>query len=102
MGKLLVLAALACVACRALTGNWPWALWRNSERSQKEAQARGLLGLGRGATRIEIAEAHRRLLAKVHPDRGGSNEAVHAASAARDVLLARIGRIEPEAEIGPK
>jgi hypothetical protein len=26
----------------------------------------------------------------VHPDRGGSNEAVHEANAARDLLLARL------------
>ena len=94
MGRLLVFAALACVLCRALTGRWPWALWRASELSQQEAQARALLGVGRTVTRVELSEAHRRLLTQVHPDRGGSNEAVHAASAARDLLLARLNRIE--------
>ena len=94
MGRLLVFAVLASLLCRAVTGRWPWALWRESELSQKEAQARSLLGLGRSATRSEIAEAHRRVLVQVHPDRGGSNAAVHAASAARDLLLARLNRIE--------
>ena len=60
------------------------------ERAQAEAQARALLGLGREARREEIIDAHRRLIAQVHPDRGGSSEAVHRANAARDLLLARL------------
>ena len=35
---------LGAVACRVLTGHWPWDLWRQSERAQDEAQARALLG----------------------------------------------------------
>jgi len=94
VGKLVTLLLLGALVCRALSGSWPWELWQKSEQSQKEAQARALLGLGRQATRQDITEAHRRLLARVHPDRGGTNEAVHAANAARDVLLARVDRIE--------
>ncbi len=94
MGKLLLLVILAGAACRMLTGRWPWELWTWSERSQKEAQARTLLGVEAVATREAIGDAHRRLLAKVHPDRGGSNEAVHQANAARDLLLARLDRNE--------
>ena len=92
LGKLLVIAALAALACRLLTGQWPWELWAKSERSQSEAQARALLGVSRSARREEIVDAHRRLLTRVHPDRGGSNEAVHDANAARDLLLARLER----------
>jgi hypothetical protein len=94
MGKLITLVLLGSVLCKALSGHWPWELWQKSEQSQKEAQARALLGLDRQATRAEISEAHRRKLAQVHPDRGGTNEAVHAATAARDLLLARLDRIE--------
>jgi hypothetical protein len=94
MGKLLVLIVLASCACRMLTGRWPWALWAASELSQKEALARQLLGVNAMATREDIGDAHRRLIARVHPDKGGSNEAVHQANAARDLLLARLGRIE--------
>ena len=94
MGKRLTLILLGSVLCKALTGSWPWELWRKSEQSQQEAQARALLGVNREATRSEISEAHRRLLTQVHPDRGGTNEAVHAANAARDLLLARLDRIE--------
>lgn len=92
LGKLLTLLLLAAIACRVLTGQWPWQLWAKSERSQAEAQARALLGVNRSARRDEIVDAHRRLIARVHPDRGGSNEAVHDANAARDLLLARLER----------
>ena len=90
MAKLLFVAFFACLVCRWATGRWPWQILQNSEQSQKEAMARRLLGVDRSASRTDIAEAHRRLLAQVHPDRGGSNEAVHAATAARDLLLARL------------
>ena len=96
MGRLLILLILGCIVVRMLSGKWPWAWWSASERSQAEAQARGLLGVNRTATRDEIAEAHRRLLVRVHPDRGGTSEAVHQANAARDLLLARIQRTETE------
>ena len=94
MGKLVTLVLLGSLLCKALSGHWPWELWQKGEQSQKEAQARGLLGVNRQATRAEIVDAHRRQIARVHPDRGGTNEAVHAANAARDLLLARLDRIE--------
>jgi len=94
MGKLLILVLLASLASKWLSGRWPWQLLNDSERSQKEALARALLGVDRSASRIDIADAHRRLLAQVHPDRGGTNEAVHQATAARDLLLARLSRTE--------
>jgi DnaJ homolog subfamily C member 19 len=96
MGRLIFFALLACAVLRMTTGKWPWQLWQASQRSQDEAQARQLLGVGRSATRDQIVEAHRSLLIRVHPDRGGSNEAVHKANAARDVLLARTARSETE------
>ena len=94
MGKLLILVLLASLATKWLSGRWPWQLLNDSERSQKEALARALLGVDRSASRTDIVDAHRRLLAQVHPDRGGSNEAVHQATAARDLLLARLSRTE--------
>ena len=96
MARLLVFIVLACVVVRMATGKWPWELWAASERSQDEAQARALLGVNRNATRDDITEAHRRLLIRVHPDKGGSNEAVHQANRARDLLLARLARAETE------
>ena len=96
MVKVIALVLLAVLACRVLTRRWPWELWAISERSQAEAQARALLGVDRSARRAAIIVAHRRLIAQVHPDRGGSNDAVHAANAARDLLLARLERTEAE------
>ncbi|WP_374282636.1 DnaJ domain-containing protein [Novosphingobium sp.] len=92
MGRLILFAVLAALACKGLTGKWPWELWSDSERSQQEAQARALLGVERSASREAISEAHRRLITRVHPDRGGTAEQVHAANAARDLLLARLDR----------
>lgn len=90
MARVLLLGALACVACRMLTGRWPWDFLRASERAQQEAMARTLLGVSRQASREEIVDAHRKLIARVHPDRGGESADVHAANAARDLLLARV------------
>ncbi len=87
MSKLIVLVILACVVCRFAVGRWPWELLKAASRSTDEAQARAVLGVSRGAGADEIAEAHRRLIARIHPDRGGSNEQVHEANAARDLLL---------------
>ena len=96
MGRLLIFVVLGCVVVRMATGKWPWGWWSVSERSQDAAVARNLLGVNRNATREEIAEAHRRLLIRVHPDHGGSNEAVHQANAARDLLIARISHSDME------
>jgi DnaJ homolog subfamily C member 19 len=96
MVRILILILLGCVAVRMISGKWPWSWWSVSQRSQDEAQARKLLGVNPNATRAEIADAHRRLLIRVHPDRGGSNAAVHQANTARDLLLARAARSETE------
>ena len=85
--KLLWLLFLAVLACRMFTGRWPWELIGGSARSADQARARALLGVPRQASRDDVLEAHRRLLTRVHPDVGGSSEQVHAANAARDLLL---------------
>ena len=88
MIKLLLLIVLALVAWKMVTGRWPWQPKLISGRSALRQRARTLLGVEQGAGRQDILEAHRRLITTVHPDRGGSNELVHEANAARDVLLA--------------
>jgi len=50
-------------------------------------RARKLLGVPTGADRDEILAAHRRLVAKVHPDAGGSEGLAAEINAARDLLL---------------
>ena len=86
MGRLVIYAALALIVWKMASGRWPWEP-KVSTRAQAVFRARKLLGVRAGADRAEIIEAHRRLLAMVHPDRGGTNQQVHEAQAARDVLL---------------
>jgi DnaJ family protein C protein 19 len=86
MGKLLFFAVIAVLSWKLVTGRWPWQA-RISTRQQAVFRARKLLGVRANGNRQEIIEAHRRLVAVVHPDRGGTNEQVHEANAARDLLL---------------
>jgi hypothetical protein len=75
-----------------------WAAWRRSRpsvRAMPVDDARRLLGVGEGATLQEIREAHRRLIAKVHPDTGGSAELANRVNAARDTLLAETMNRKP-------
>ena len=87
--NLIALLVVAVLACRLITGRWPWQ-FVTMIASPHEAQARALLGVAAGASHGEIVEAHRRLVVLVHPDRGGTNEQVHEANAARDLLLKRL------------
>lgn len=86
MGRLLFFAVLAVVGWKMITGRWPWEK-RQSTRAQALFRARRLLGVSERAPREDIIAAHKRLLTMVHPDRGGSNDQVHEANAARDLLL---------------
>lgn len=52
-----------------------------------EAEAYALLGLTPPCTARDIRAAYRRVMAKMHPDRGGSHEQAARLSAARDLLL---------------
>lgn len=89
--KLLLLLALALLAFRLVTGRWPWQPGgRKRVTAAARTQAQVLLGVAPNAPRAEIIEAHRRLIAMVHPDRGGTSDLVHEANAARDLLLAEI------------
>ena len=89
MLKLVILAALFVYGWKMVTGRMPWEP-KDSRRAQAAARARRLLGVSPAASRAEILEAHRQLVAIVHPDRGGTNDAVHEANEARDVLLAEL------------
>lgn len=97
MSRLILWLVIACVLCKWGSGRWPWELagWelgRGPGRSANETKARALLGVPIRASRTEILEAHKRLVAQVHPDRGGTSEQVHEANAARDLLLQRLNQ----------
>lgn len=69
--------------------------WRGrtvSAAEMRPAEARALLGLGEGASLEEIREAHRRMIARVHPDAGGSAGLATRVNAARDALVDELKR----------
>ena len=88
MMKFLFFAVLGCLACKLIFGKWPWQFAQTkSTRSQALFRARKLLGVRENATRQEVLQAHKQLIAMVHPDKGGTNGQVHEANAARDLLI---------------
>lgn len=84
--RLLLLAGAVCVGYKLALGRWPWER-KESTRQQAVSRARRLLGVEARAGREDIIAAHRKLIALVHPDRGGTNDQVHEANAARDLLF---------------
>jgi DnaJ homolog subfamily C member 19 len=85
MAKLLTLLALVVLAAAWWRGR---ALRKRARMPVEEARA--LLGVAETAGADEIRAAHRRLMARVHPDAGGSAELARRTNMARDLLLARI------------
>ena len=91
MMKLLTILLVVSLASKMLLGHWPWQMIGvGTGEGAAERRARALLGVGKNATYTEVIEAHRRLIARVHPDRGGTSDQVHEANAARDLLLGRL------------
>ena len=92
MVKLVLLLAL-------VAGVWVW--WRRQSARRRNvmpaSEARALLGVGEAASLQEIRDAHRRLIARVHPDSGGSAELATRVNAARDALVAELNRKTPRA-----
>ncbi len=89
MIRLLFFAGILVLGYKLVMGRWPWEP-KVSTRAQAVFRARKLLGVTAAASREEVLGAHKRLVAMVHPDRGGSNAQVHEANAARDLLLDEI------------
>ena len=62
-----------------------------AEVPMSAGQALEVLGLKPGATRQAIVDAHRRLIQKLHPDRGGSSYLAAQINRAKDILTSRTG-----------
>jgi hypothetical protein len=94
-GRLLIGASL-------MSGAILWAAHRRAAHGRKPKpmpveDARRLLGVGEKASLEEIRTAHRRLIAKVHPDLGGSAELAERVNVARDTLITEMNRNTPRA-----
>ena len=90
-GKILTGAAL-------MSGALLWAAWRRAQAktsSMSAEDARRLLGVTEAASLAEIRDAHRRLIARVHLDKGGSAELANRVNVARDTLVAEMNRRAP-------
>jgi DnaJ family protein C protein 19 len=84
--KLVLFAGLAAIF-------YMW--WRRNvvaASAMRPSEARTLLGVGENASAEDIRAAHRRLIAKVHPDAGGSTGLATRVNAARDALIAELKR----------
>lgn len=69
--------------------NWRDAAGPSSSSSgaMDRAEALSVLGLDAAATKSDIRDAHRRLIAGLHPDHGGSDYLAAKINQAKDVLL---------------
>ncbi len=56
------------------------------------SEAYDILALEPGATRKQVTQAHRSLMAKLHPDKGGSTYLATRVNAARQIILEDIER----------
>lgn len=89
--KLLLLLIAGGIAVRI------WLRMRRGRAAMPIEEARLLLDLPPGADRDAVQDAHRRLIARVHPDVGGSEELARRVNVARDALLAELNRGRPHA-----
>lgn len=81
--KLLLFALAAAIIWYVLKG-------KVGAPGLSQSEAARLLGVATDASAEEILEAHRKLIAKVHPDTGGTAELAARVNQARDVLLTRV------------
>ncbi|ONF43440.1 molecular chaperone DnaJ [Marinobacter lutaoensis] len=69
--------------------NGPDERLRRAADGMSEREACEVLGVAPGCSREEVIAAHRRLMQKLHPDRGGNDYLAAQVNEAKRVLLAR-------------
>ena len=93
-GAVLLAARGSWLPAAALAGTGLWLTLSSRQRpvapraeAMTAAEARSLLGVSAAATRQEINAAWKRLMARAHPDQGGTEGLASRLNAARDRLL---------------
>ena len=74
----------------------PWLAQRKQQNHPQKTPDKGMslsdayaiLGLDENATKQEITDAHRRLMAKNHPDKGGNDFLAAQLNTAKDLIIA--------------
>lgn len=94
MLKIALFLGAAVILWRLAFGSWPWTMAGTQRkpptaRVESVKEARRILGVSSDASHTEIATAHRALVSRIHPDKGGDPIAAARANAARDLLIGR-------------
>lgn len=84
-----VMGAVLAVSARSQAGRGGRAVAKASGMGLEEASA--TLGVAPDASAEEVAEAYRRLMNRVHPDKGGATGLAAQLNSARDVMNRRSG-----------
>jgi hypothetical protein len=102
MGKLHWIGAAIAALFTGLKTAWPWLaqyvpkiLGKKQNHTQNSAgdmpstreHALEVLGLEEGSSKEDIIQAHRRLIQKCHPDKGGSEYLAAQLNKAKDILI---------------
>jgi len=85
-------AALLMAYMQRMRPDWKFdgkkgASYTADSSAMTEQQARDVLGVSATATKSEVIKAHKRLMQKLHPDRGGSDYLAVQINKAKEVLL---------------
>lgn len=89
------------VVAAALVAGAGWAWWQWQKRrpagiAAEVADAARLLGVAPDAPIDVVWQAWRQAMTSAHPDAGGSDAAASRLTAARDLLITRAGKRDPE------